>query len=199
MAAILTSQLNLSWLTTLATELFEYNSQKGKCFNNRQPVWMQPHWRVRFGGHWLALKWANKAQSVQKSSSKLCAFDGCILTVCGDSAGRGCGCLMTHDLLFKATWQAHRGTDFTTLHLNLQIIHICSNQVSCKKNTLNHQLPAIPVLNALIVRKYHSQQSHSTGLSWSQRRENRYTKSEGTALSAALLTVQTALRTLQAG
>ncbi len=28
MAAILTSQLNLSWLTTLATELFEYNSQK---------------------------------------------------------------------------------------------------------------------------------------------------------------------------
>ncbi len=57
----------------------------------------------------------------------------------------------------------------------------------------------MPVLNTLIVRKYHSQQSHSTGLSWSQRRENIYTKSERTALSAALLAVQNALRTLQAG
>lgn len=34
----------------------------------------------------------------------------------------------------------------------------------------SHQLPTTPVLNVVIVPKYHSQQSHSTGLSWSQRK-----------------------------
>lgn len=33
---------------------------------------------------------------IKMSKQSLCASDGCILTVCGDNASRGCGCLMTH-------------------------------------------------------------------------------------------------------